>query len=372
MKLNIAVLPGDGIGPEVTAQSIEVLKAIALEFNHQFTFKKAVIGAIAIEQENDPLPKKTLELCRSSDAILLGTLDRSKDAYHPNNQACPEQGLSKLHKELNLYVNTRSVTVYDTLLDTSPLKREVIAGTNISIYSKLNGGIYFDKKHFKDDENYVSDLYEYSHKDIECITHKAFQAAQSRAKKVTLIDTANLLETSRLWRRIATEISSQYPDVDVDFMFVNNAAIQLITNPSQFDVVLIEYIFGGIINDITTVISGSLGLQAAASIGDNHALFQPCHGSLPKEVGKRTANPIASILSAAMLLEHFGLYSEAEMVKTAVHRSLELNITTPDLNSASTNITTSKVGDFITDFIRNPHDSNKNFNNIHLGQSTII
>ncbi len=372
MKLNIAVLAGDGIGPEVTEQAIKVLKAIALEFDHSFLFKSAPVGAIAIDEQNDPLPDDTLALCKSSDAILFGAIGHPKYDNDPSAKIRPEQGLLKLRKELGLYTNIRPVKAYDTLLEKSPLKRHIIKGTDISIYRELTGGIYFGEKQISEDGNTASDLCEYSRMEIERIAHLAFKAAQSRSKKVTLVDKANVLETSRLWRKVVTELATEYPDVELDFLFVDNAAMQMILNPKQFDVILTENLFGDVISDEASVIGGSIGLLASASVGDKYSMFEPIHGSYPQATGKGIANPIASILSAAMLLEHFDLFDEAELIKEAVEKSLKLEITTPDLNATYDNITTSKVGDFIADFISNPTDTNINFNNIHLGQSTII
>lgn len=372
MKLKIAVLPGDGIGPEVTNEAIKVLKAIGLEFNHQFSFKEAAVGATAIDQFNDPLPAKTLDLCKHTDAILFGAIGDPKYDNDPSATVRPEQGLLKLRKELGLYANVRPVKAYESLLEKSPLKKHVIIGTDISIYRELTGGIYFGEKYLSEDGNTATDLCAYTRVEIERIAHLAFKAAQSRRKKVTLVDKANVLETSRLWRRVVTELASKYNDVELDFLFVDNAAMQMILNPRQFDVILTENLFGDVISDEASVIGGSIGLLASASVGDKYAMFEPIHGSYSQATGKGIANPIAAILSAALLLEHFGLYSESGMIKAAVDRSLELQITTPDLNESYNNITTSKVGDFIADFISNPNDSNLNFNNIHLGQSTII
>jgi len=372
MKLTIAVLPGDGVGPEVTNQAVKALKAIASEFNHNFKFTNADVGAIAIDKHNDPLPEKTLDLCRSTDAILFGSIGHPKYDNDPSAKVRPEQGLLKLRKELGLFANIRPVKAYKTLLDKSPLKKHIIEGTDISIYRELTGGIYFGEKYLSDDGNVASDLCEYSREEIERIAHLAFKAAQTRKNKVTLVDKANVLETSRLWRRVVTELAEQYKDVTLDFLFVDNAAMQMILNPKQFDVILTENLFGDIISDEASVIGGSIGLLASASIGDKYAMFEPIHGSYPQATGKGIANPIASILSAAMLLEHFGLFNEAELVRLAVERSLKLNITTPDINTKYDNVTTSKVGEFIEDFINNPNDTNMNFSNIHLGQSTII
>ncbi|MGF1555530.1 3-isopropylmalate dehydrogenase [Paucihalobacter sp.] len=372
MKLSIAVLAGDGIGPEVTNQAIKVLKAVALEFDHTFLFNEASVGATAIDLFNNPLPDETLKLCKASDAILFGAIGDPKYDNDPSAKVRPEQGLLKLRKELGLYANIRPVKAYETLLSKSPLKKQIIQGTDISIYRELTGGIYFGEKKLSEDGNTASDLCEYSRFEIERIAHLAFKAAQTRKKKVTLVDKANVLETSRLWRKVVTEVAENYKDVSLDFLFVDNAAMQMILNPKQFDVILTENLFGDVISDEASVIGGSIGLLASASIGDTYAMFEPIHGSYPQATGKGIANPIAAILSAAMLLEHFKLFEEAELVKEGVEKSLKLHITTPDLNSKFDTITTTKVGDFIADFISNPKDSNLNFTNIHLGQSTII
>ena len=372
MKLNIAVLAGDGIGPEVTQQSIKVLKAIALEYDHQFVFEQAPVGATAIDQTGDPLPEETLELCKRSDAILFGAIGDPKYDNDPSAKVRPEQGLLKLRKSLGLFANIRPVKAYDRLLDKSPLKEQNIKGTDISIYRELTGGIYFGEKTLSEDGTYASDLCSYTEEEIARITHLAFKAARSRKNKVTLVDKANVLESSRLWRKVVTQIGTEYPDVELDFLFVDNAAMQLILNPKQFDVILTENMFGDIISDEASVIGGSIGLLASASIGGEIGLFEPIHGSFPQGAGKGIANPVASILSAAMLLEHFGLVEEARCIEEAVERSLELQITTPDLNPDNDKITTDQVGSFVEDFILNPEETNMNFKNIHLGQSTII
>lgn len=372
MNLNIAVLPGDGIGPEVTEQAVKVLKAIATEYEHNFKFTYAPVGAVAIDQEGDPLPENTLDICKNNDAILFGAIGDPKYDNDPSAKVRPEQGLLKLRKELGLFANIRPVKAYDTLLDKSPLKKHIIKDTDISIYRELTGGIYFGEKQLSEDGNTASDLCEYSRHEIERITHLAFKAAKSRKNKVTLVDKANVLESSRLWRKVVGDVAKNYPDVELDFLFVDNAAMQMILNPKQFDVILTENMFGDIISDEASVIGGSIGLLASASVGDKFSMFEPIHGSFPQAKGKGIANPVASILSAAMLLDHFELHEEADMIRTAVEKSLKLHITTPDLNTKYDNVTTSKVGDFIEDYINNPNDSNLNFTNIHLGQSTII
>lgn len=371
MKLKIAVLPGDGIGPEVTQQAIKALNAIALEFDHTFTYKHAPVGAIAIDETGNPLPEKTLDVCEATDAILFGAIGDPKYDNNPDAKVRPEQGLLRLRKSLGLYANIRPVKAYETLLDKSPLKKHIIEGTDISIYRELTGGIYFGEKYLSEDGNTASDLCLYTKPEIERIAHLAFKAAGSRNNKVTLVDKANVLESSRLWRKVVTEVAVNYPKVALDFLFVDNAAMQMILNPKQFDVILTENMFGDIISDEASVIGGSIGLLASASVGDKFAMFEPIHGSYPQAKGKGIANPIASILSAAMLLDHFELFEEADLIRKAVEKALILNITTPDLN-ADHNISTSKVGDFIADYISNPNDSNLNFTNIHLGQSTII
>jgi len=372
MKLNIAVLPGDGIGPEVTAQAIKALNAIALEFDHTFVYKYAAVGANAIDKTGNPLPEETLDLCESSDAILFGAIGDPKYDNDPSAKVRPEQGLLRLRKALGLFANIRPVKAYPSLISKSPLKKDIIKGTDICIYRELTGGIYFGKKKISKDGNVASDLCKYSRHEIERIAHLAFKAAQTRRNKVTLVDKANVLESSKLWRKVVGEIAEAYPKVDLDFLFVDNAAMQLILNPKQFDVILTENMFGDILSDEASVIGGSIGLLASASVGKKHAMFEPIHGSFPQAANKGIANPIASILSAAMLLDHFGLYDEAELLRKAVDKSLNLKITTPDINWEYDNVTTGKVGDFIEDYISHPNDTNINFANIHLGQSTII
>ncbi|TYP70027.1 3-isopropylmalate dehydrogenase [Aquimarina intermedia] len=371
MKLEIAVLAGDGIGPEVTAQAIKSLEAIAHSFDHTFLFKEGLVGAIAIDKTGDALPQETLDLCAATDAVLFGAIGDPKYDNNPGSKVRPEQGLLKLRKELGLYANIRPVKAYPTLLEHSPLKRHIIEGTDIAIYRELTGGIYFGKKTLNDEGTVASDLCEYSKEEIERIAHLAFKEALKRKKKLTLVDKANVLETSRLWRKVVTELATAYPEVQLDFMFVDNAAMQLILNPKSFDVILTENMFGDILSDEASVIGGSIGLLASASIGDKFAMFEPIHGSYPQATGKGIANPIAAILSVAMLLRHFNLNEEAAVIEQGVEKALELHITTPDLNSHQP-LSTQKVGDFIADYITNPFDTNVNFENIHVGQSTII
>ncbi len=372
MKLNIAILPGDGIGPEVIAEAVKVLKAIAIEFEHTFNFNYGIIGAAAIEKTQNPLPEETIELCKNSDAVLFGAIGDTAYDIDPNAKIRPEQGLLGIRKALELHTNIRPVVAYDDLLNKSSLKVKQIKGANIVIYRELTGGIYFGEKKLSKDGNTASDVCEYHRYEIERIAHAAFKAAESRKQKLTLVDKANVLESSRLWRRVVQDIAQHYPKVALDYMFIDNAAMELIINPKQFDVILTENMFGDILSEEASVIVGSIGLLASSSIGDKYAMFEPIHGAYSKAKNKGIANPIASILSAAMLLDHFNLFDEATLIRDAVDKSLNLHITTPDLNTKYDNISTSKVGDFIEDFINNPEETNLNFTNIHLGQSTII
>ena len=373
MKYTIAVIPGDGIGPEVTNQAKKALDAVADVYNHVFIYKEAQMGSCAIDETGDPLPAATVEICKNADAILFGAIGDTKYDNNPSAKVRPEQGLLRLRKELGLYCNVRPVKAYEQLIDNSPLKREVISGTDIAIYRELTGGIYFGIKELSEDKQTAFDGCSYTVKEISRITHLAFKAAQNRRKKVTLIDKANVLETSRLWRKTVSEIAKQYKDVTIEYMFVDNAAMQMILNPKQFDVILTENLLGDIISDVASVMGGSIGILASSSIGDENALFEPIHGSFPQATGKDIANPIASILSAALLLEHLGLHDEADAIERAVEKSLVLGITTEDIKGkTSFSATTSKVGDFIADYITHQEDSNMNFKNIHTGQSTII
>nr|WP_298925775.1 3-isopropylmalate dehydrogenase [uncultured Allomuricauda sp.] len=372
MNLNIALLPGDGIGPEVLAQAVKCLQAVEETFNHNFIYKEALVGAIAIDKKGSPLPDNTLKLCREANAVLFGAIGDPKYDNNPNAKVRPEQGLLKLRKELGLYTNIRPVKVFPTLIENSPLKKEIISGTDFTIYRELTGGIYFGEKKINDEGTVASDLCEYSEKEISRIAHLAFKAAKNRRNKLTLVDKANVLESSRLWRKVVTKIGQSYPEVTLDFLFVDNAAMQIILNPSQFDVILTENMFGDILSDEGSVIGGSIGLLASASIGDESALFEPIHGSYPQAKGKDIANPVASILSAAMLLEHFGLFEEAMAVREAVDKSLKKGIVTPDLNQKS-QYGTNQVGDFIANNIVDIDDDiNMNDENIDLGKSTII
>lgn len=372
MDLKIALLRGDGIGPEILAQSIKCLHAVEETFNHHFTFTDGVIGGVAMEQYGKPLPDATTDLCRTSDAILFGTIGTLKYDSNPSAKVRPEQGLLQLRRELELFTNIRPVKVFPTLVSKSPLKKHVIFGTDFVIYRELTGGIYFGEKKLNKEGTVASDLCEYSEKEIERIAHLAFKAAKNRRKKLTLVDKANVLETSRLWRKVVSKIAESYPEVQLDFLFVDNAAMQMMLNPNQFDVILTDNMFGDILSDQGSAICGSKGLLPSASIGNDHAMFEPFHGSYPQAEGKNIANPVASILSTAMMLSHFGMHEESKAVVIAVDKSMRKQVITKDLNPSS-KYGTNEVGDFIAaNIIDSDENLNYNYENIGLGRSTII
>ena len=372
MHLKIALLGGDGIGPEVLAQSVKCLKAIEETFNHNFELVEAPVGAIAISGTGKPLPDSTLKLCHEADAILFGAIGALEYDNNPEAKVRPEQGLLKLRKELGLFANIRPVKMFQSLIKNSPLKENIVKGTDLVIFRELTGGIYFGEKHISEDGTVASDLCEYSEKEISRIAHMAFKAAKKRKKKLTLVDKANVLESSRLWRKTVTEIGKSYPEVKFECMFFDNAAVQMMLKPSQFDVILTDNMFGDILSDQGSVIIGSVGLLPSASIGANNAMFEPFHGSYPQAKGKNIANPVASIFSTAMLLQHFGLDEEANAIVFAVHESFAKKVVTADILGSS-KYGTDYVGDFISEHIVDS-DENLNINdeNIGLGKSTII
>ena len=371
MKKNIAIIEGDGIGPEVTRQSIRVLNAIAENFNHQFTYTHCLMGADAIDKTGNPLPDETIEVCLKSDAILFGAIGHPKYDNDPTAKVRPEQGLLKLRKSLQLFANIRPVNTYPALHHLSPLKTKNIEGVDFVIFRELTGGIYFGKKEVNAEGTQASDDCVYSREEIERIAHLAFQYAQKRKKKLLLVDKANVLETSRLWRKVVQELAASYPDITVEYMFVDNAAMQIIVNPRQFDVVLTENMFGDIISDEASVISGSLGLLPSASIGNGSALFEPIHGSYPQAAGKDIANPLGSILSAAMLLDHFELKEEADLVREAVNWTLQNGFVTKDIDPVNFYLT-STIGELISDYVQGKIPGSIKRENIELSKSTII
>ena len=370
MKKKIAVLPGDGIGPEVVAEAVKVLDAIAQKYGHEFIYDYGDVGAIAIDKTGNPLPEETLDICLSSDAFLFGAIGHPKYDNDPSAKVRPEQGLLKLRKRLGLYANIRPVTAYDSLIHMSPLKEDKIKGVDFVVYRELTGGIYFGEKGRSENGKIAYDHCTYSKLEVERIARAAFEAAKNRKQKVTLVDKANVLETSRLWREVVTDLGKAYPDVTLEAMFVDNTAMQMIQNPGQFDVILTENMFGDIISDEASVISGSMGLLPSASIGDKTAMFEPIHGSYPQAAGKNIANPLAAVLSAAMMLDYLEMVDEAVEIREAVKYSLDAGVVTSDL-SANKSYSTNRVGDFLANFILEGAEEVNN-QNIELGMSTII
>ncbi|RXI98455.1 3-isopropylmalate dehydrogenase [Anaerobacillus alkaliphilus] len=335
MKKKLTVIPGDGIGPEVINAAVKVLDVIGDKYNHEFTYHYAKLGGIAIDEEGTPLPQETIDLCKASDGVLLGAVGGPKWDKLPGHMR-PEKGLLGIRKALELYANLRPVTAQRSLLDASTLKREVIEGVDLMIVRELTGGLYFgqpqERRQGPDGEVVVDTLY-YKKSEIERIIIKAFELARIRNKRVTSVDKANVLESSRLWREVAEEVAKEYPDVQLEHMLVDNAAMQLIRNPKQFDVIVTENMFGDILSDEASMLTGSLGMLPSASIGsDGPGLFEPIHGSAPDIAGKGIANPLATILSVAMMLRYsFFLSEEADAIETAVSNVLEAGYRTGDI-----------------------------------------
>ena len=371
MKKKIAVILGDGIGPEVTEQSIKVLNIIAKQFKHEFSYEHALMGAIAIDKTGNPLPDETIKICLASDAILFGAIGDPKYDNDPTAKVRPEQGLLKLRKELQLFANIRPVKTYETLHHRRPLKPRILENVDFIIFRELTCGIYFGDKTLSADGTVATDNCSYSVAEIECIAHLDFQSAQKRKKKLTLVDKANVLETSRLWRKVVQKIAGEYKDVTVDYLFVDNAAMQIILNPAQFDVILTENLFGDIISDEASVLAGSLGMLPSASVGNTVALFEPIHGSYPQAKGKDIANPMGSILSAAMLLEHLGMQKEASIVREAVDWCLSNKFVSKDIDPVNS-YSTSAIGDLICEYIEKHVTGEGHVHHERLHKSTII
>lgn len=352
MEYKIAVLPGDGIGPEIIAEAVKVLDAVAVRYGHRFLYRYGLIGGAAMRRGMDPYPDETHSICSEADAILFGAIGDPQYDHDPDAKVRPEQGLLAMRKKLGLYANLRPVKMYPELVHFSPLKEDRITGADLLVVRELTGGLYFgEPRELRNNGTLAVDTCLYSVEEIERIAHVAFKMARLRRRKVTLVDKANVLETSRLWRRVVTRMATDYPDVELDFMFVDNAAMQLIINPNRFDVILTENLFGDILSDEASVISGSIGLLPSASIGDRVPLFEPIHGSYPDGAGKNIANPMATILSAAMLLgTGLGLHVEAGAVEAAVEETIRKKILTWDLNRENP-AKTSEVGDFIAGLI---------------------
>jgi 3-isopropylmalate dehydrogenase len=336
MKKQITILPGDGIGKEVTAEGKKVLQHIAENFGHEFLFEVALIGHDAIEKTGTALPDETLEKLKATDAILFGAVGHPKYDNDPTLKVRPEQGLLKMRKELGLYANLRPIKLFDELLHASSIKPEILKGSDILFFRELTGDVYFGEKGRQNENRTAYDVMIYHRFEIERIAHKAFQAARTRKKKVTSVDKANVLESSRLWREVVQQVGKEYPDITLEHQFVDTAAMKLIQSPRSFDVVLTGNLFGDILTDEASQIAGSMGMLASASVGDAVGLYEPIHGSAHDITGKGIANPLASILSAALLLDiSFGLKKESEAIIRAVEKTLKAGYRTQDIADAS-------------------------------------
>jgi 3-isopropylmalate dehydrogenase len=351
MKVNITVLPGDGIGPEVIEQALRLFPVLMEDEKVGYNIQKGLIGAVAIDSTGTALPDETLKMCRKSDAVLMGAVGHPKYDLDPSAKVRPEQGLLRIRKELGLYANIRPITTYATLTHSSPLKEQLVRNVDFVVYRELTGGIYFGDKGRNKEGTEAYDICNYSVDEIVRISHMAFQAAQKRRKKITLVDKANILETSRLWRETVQKLSKEYPDVQVDFMFVDAAAMRIIQNPAYFDVILTENMFGDIITDEASVITGSIGMLPSASVGKDNALFEPVHGSYPEGAGKNIANPYAAILSMGMMLEYLGLTNTEKKIKNAVEAALREGVVTAEINP-DRNFTTTEVGDWLMNYLK--------------------
>jgi 3-isopropylmalate dehydrogenase len=354
MKKKIVILPGDGIGKEVTAEGKKVLQTISSLFNHEFEFDQATIGHDAIEATGNSLPDDSLAKLKNCDAILFGAVGHPKYDNDPTLKVRPEQGLLKMRKELGLYANLRPIKLFDELLGASSIKPEILKGSDILFFRELTGDVYFGEKGRRDDGKTAFDLMIYQRYEVERIAHKAFQAARTRKKKVTSVDKANVLESSRLWRETVQDIGKQYPDVQLEHQFVDSAAMKLIQSPRSFDVVVTGNLFGDILTDEASQIAGSMGMLASASVGDSVGLYEPIHGSAHDITGKGIANPLASILSVALLLDiSFGLKRESEVVIGAVELTLKEGYRTVDIADSATSkdkiLNTQQMGAKVTE-----------------------
>ncbi|RNC63761.1 3-isopropylmalate dehydrogenase [Proteiniphilum sp. X52] len=354
MRLNIAVLPGDGIGPEIMKQALNITSAVCEKFGHTLTYKEAMVGACAIDATGDPYPAETHELCMRSDAVLFGAIGHPKFDNDPNAKVRPEQGLLRMRKQLGLYGNIRPVMTFPSLIHKSPLRADLVEGADFVCIRELTGGMYFGRPQGRsEDGDTAYDTCVYTREEIERVLHLAYKFAAQRRKKVTVVDKANVIATSRLWRQIAQEIAPQYPDIETDFLFVDNAAMRIIQWPRSFDVMVTENLFGDILTDEASVITGSLGLLPSASVGLHTSLFEPIHGSYPQATGKNIANPLAMILSAALMFEYgFNLMEEGALIREAVNASLQAGVVTEDIADGGKAYKTYEVGEWIEQFVK--------------------
>lgn len=350
MKLNIAVLAGDGIGPEISKQGVAVMAAVCKKFGHEVNFTEALVGAAAIDAVGNPFPEDTYRICKEADAVLFSSVGDPKFDNNPNATVRPEQGLLAMRKKLGLFANIRPVQTFDCLIHKSPLKDELVRGADFICIRELTGGMYFGEK--KEGDDYAYDTNAYSRAEVERILKVAYAYAERRRKHLTVVDKANVLASSRLWRKVAQEMAPQHPDVTTDFMYVDNASMRMIQEPTFFDVMVTENTFGDILTDEGSCITGSMGLLPSASTGESTPVFEPIHGSWPQAKGLNIANPLAQILSVAMLFEYFNLTNEGTLIRQAVDASLDANVRTPEIQVESApKYGTKEVGEWIVNWI---------------------
>ena len=350
MKLKIAVLAGDGIGPEIMEQGVAVMSAIAEKFGHEVEYKEALCGAHAIDEVGDPFPEETFQICEQADAVLFASVGDPKFDNNPSAKVRPEQGLLAMRKKLGLYANIRPVETFDCLVHKSPLKDELVKGADFICIRELTGGMYFGEKKEGTEEAYDTNYY--TRHEVERILRVAYGYARRRRRHLTVVDKANVLASSRLWRKVAQEMMTEYPDVETDFMYVDNAAMRMIQDPKFFDVMVTENTFGDILTDEGSCITGSMGLLPSASTGTGTPVFEPIHGSWPQGKGLNIANPLAQILSVAMLFEYFELKEEGALIREAVNASLNANVRTPEIQvEGAPHYGTREVGAWIVEYI---------------------
>ncbi len=350
MKLKIAILAGDGIGPEIMKQGVAAVNAVARKFNHEMEYSEALCGATAIDTVGDPFPEETYRTCLDADAVLFAAVGDPKFDNDPTAKVRPEQGLLAMRKKLGLFANIRPVQTFKGLVHKSPLKDEIVSGADFVCIRELTGGMYFGEKYQDNDKAYDTNYY--TRPEVERILKVGFEYAMRRRKHLTVVDKANVLASSRLWRQIAKEMAPQYPEVTTDYMFVDNAAMRMLVEPTFFDVMVTENTFGDILTDEGSCISGSMGLLPSASTGEKTPVFEPVHGSWPQAAGKNIANPLAQILSAAMMFEYFGLKEEGALIRQAVDASLDANVRTPEIQVADGDTYgTEEVGKWIAGYI---------------------
>ena len=350
MDFKIAVLAGDGIGPEISKQGVDVMSAVCAKFGHKVTYKDAICGAAAIDAVGDPFPEDTFQACMDADAVLFSAVGDPKFDNDPTAKVRPEQGLLAMRKKLGLFANIRPVETFDCLIHKSPLREDLVKGADFICIRELTGGMYFGEKYQDDEKAYDTNYY--TRPEIERILKVGFEYARRRNRHLTVVDKANVLASSRLWRKVAQEMESSYPDVRTDYMYVDNAAMRMIQEPTFFDVMVTENTFGDILTDEGSCITGSMGILPSASTGEHTPVFEPIHGSWPQAKGLNIANPLAQILSVAMLFEYFDCKEEGALVRKAVKASLDANVRTPEIQvEGGAKYGTKEVGAWIVDYI---------------------